>query len=291
MKEFIGRVAVITGAAGGIGRAIALRFAAERMRLVLADIDVARLDETAAFVRKTGAGALAVPTDVADAASMNRLAEAALQEYGGVHILCNNAGVSRIGLSWEMPLDDWNWVFDIDFWGVLHGIRAFLPHILAQSQGGHIVNTASVGGLMTAPYVSPYAAAKHAVIGLSKSLRRELYTVDPSIGVTVLCPGTILTGMDPNTSRPGAPVDDLDPGLRAVLGSWREDANTGMPPEDVAEMTLTAIRDNQFFVLPNVSEYLPVLRAEAADVLTAPTEPHKGHASTISNEHSKLLND
>jgi NAD(P)-dependent dehydrogenase (short-subunit alcohol dehydrogenase family) len=270
VEQLSGRVAVITGAGGGIGRALALRLASEGMRLALADVDTETLRTTAGLAEAVGAQVLAVPTDVRDAEAVDRLAAATVAEFGAVHVVCNNAGVSRMGSAWEVGLDDWKWVLDVGLWGVIHGVRSFLPHLLAQADGGHVVNTASIGGLVSAPYIGPYTAAKHAVVGLSKSLRRELRDQGANIGVTVVCPGAVLTDMDPNTPRPDAPKQ-LSPPARRMAERSRATKHEGIPPEDVAELVVTAIREGHFYVLPNGSKFLPAIRAEFDEVLNAPT--------------------
>src|SRR5947209_10611823 len=191
MDDLQGRVAVVTGAAGGIGLGLAEAFVEAGMRVAIADVDAARLDGAR---QKLGDAAIAVPTDVTDPASVDALAAATLDAFGAVHVVCNNAGVSTLGYQWEIPLDDWHWLMDVNLFGVVHGIRTFVPILLEQGEG-HVVNTASMGGLMTSAGSAAYSASKHAVIGLSKALRAELGIKSPDIGVTVMCPGEVATEM------------------------------------------------------------------------------------------------
>ncbi|MBB4682644.1 SDR family NAD(P)-dependent oxidoreductase [Amycolatopsis jiangsuensis] len=268
MRELRERIAAVTGAASGIGRALAVGLAAQGMHVAIADVDTAGLAATADAVRASGRRALAVPTDVRDAAAVARFADAVVAEFGAVHVVCNNAGVSRMGLSWEVPLEDWNWVLDVAFWGVVHGIRAFVPHLLAHDEPGHVVNTSSVGGLAQVPYIAPYTAAKHAVVGLTRSLRAEL--AGTAVGVSLLCPGPVVSNMDPHTPRPGE-VEHLADGPAALAEHARGSHGEGMPAEHVARMTVTAIQEDQFYVLPNLAGFLPALESDFSALLSAPT--------------------
>jgi NADP-dependent 3-hydroxy acid dehydrogenase YdfG len=179
-----GRVGVVTGAASGIGRALAEGLIAEGMSVVLADVDAEAVETTAAEI-----GGVAVPTDVSDADSVQALADAVLERFGAVHVLCNNAGVSgRFGRTWATSIDEWRWVLDVNVLGVVNGLRSFVPILLEQDEG-HIVNTASAAGFEALPGMGPYAASKHAVLGLSEALRRE---ISPHVGVSVLIPGGVV---------------------------------------------------------------------------------------------------
>lgn len=268
MRELRERIAAVTGAASGIGRALAIELAAQGMHVAIADVDTAGLAATADAVRACGRRALAVPTDVRDAAAVTRFADAVVAEFGAVHVVCNNAGVSRMGLSWEVPLEDWEWVLDVAFWGVVHGIRAFVPHLLAHGEPAHVINTSSVGGLAQVPYIAPYTAAKHAVVGLTRSLRAEL--AGTAVGVSLLCPGPVVSNMDPNTPRPGE-VEHLADGPAALAEHARGSHHEGMPAEHAARMTVTAIQEDQFYVLPNLADFLPALESDFSALLSAPT--------------------
>jgi len=203
MREFAGKVAVVTGGASGIGFALAERFAAEQMRVVLADVEAAALARAAATLRAQGATVLAVQTDVADGASVEALARQSYATFGAVHILCNNAGVSLGGPLWLASEADWSWLLGVNLWGVVHGLRAFLPRMLAGGEAGHVVNTSSLSGLIAPPGGGVYAASKFAVVGLTESLAQELAASGAPIGVSLLCPAGVATAiMDAERNRP-----------------------------------------------------------------------------------------
>ena len=189
MDDFEGKVAAVTGAASGIGRAMADRWAGLGMRLALADIEVEPLEVAAAELRAAGTDVLMVPTDVSDGEQVDAFAAATLEEYGAVDIVCNNAGVGGGGPMWTLTEADWAWVLGVNLWGVIHGIRAFVPHLVAQGSG-RVINTASVAGLSSPPMLGPYNASKHAVVTISETLRSELAMLpDGDFGVTGVCPG------------------------------------------------------------------------------------------------------
>ncbi len=195
MKEFQGKTAVITGGASGIGRAMGELFLAKGMNVVLADIEQIALDTTVATLAADGGRCIGVVTDVSKAADMQRLADAALAEFGAIHIACNNAGVFAGGLLWEQSLADFQWQLDVNVWGVIHGIRTFVPIMAAQDSECHIVNTASMAAVTAMPYSGIYHMTKHAVLGLSESLYHELAFHVPNVKVSVLCPEAINTGI------------------------------------------------------------------------------------------------
>ncbi len=249
MRELADRVAVVTGAASGIGRALARRFAAEGMKLVLADVERPALEKVAAELAASGARVVAVPTDVSKPEQVEALARRALEAFGAVHVVCNNAGVFTGGRVWEQSLGDWKWVIDVNLWGVIHGIRSFVPLLLAQGGEAHVVNTASIAGLVSVPGLGPYNVTKHGVVTLSETLHHELRAAGSQIGVSVLCPGAVATNIaDAARNRPpelgGGPQAAATPALRAGLAA-------GLDPAQVADLVVRGIREGRFYLLPH----------------------------------------
>ncbi len=271
MREFSGKVAVVTGAASGIGLAIATRAAREGMRVVLADIEADALERTAAALRAAGADILAVPTDVASAESVAALAEQTIAAYGAVHLLFNNAGVAAGGLLWERTLADWQWVLGVNLWGVIHGIRSFVPLMLAQQDGGYIVNTASAAGLITTPALSIYTMTKHAVVALSETLSVQLAQQDAAVKVSVLCPMWVNTRiMESGRNRPAAlqnPASASGPASTEVE-TFRHLVETGKSPEEIAAAVFAAIRDERFYILTH-PDVAPLVRRRMEAILDA----------------------
>ena len=253
MQDVKGKVAVITGAASGIGLAMAQRAAQDGMRVVLADIEEAPLAAAAQQLRDTGAEALAVVTDVSSLASVEDLRTETLAVYGAAHLLCNNAGVAVGRLLWETTNEDWTWVLGVNLWGVIHGIRTFLPGMLASGAEGHVVNVASMAGLLTAPGMSVYNAAKHAIVGLSETLYHELQLTGARVGVSVLCPGWVNTRiMDAERNRPAGlrHTATIQPAFAGPVEEVARQALAhGMAPSAVADAVFGAVRDNRFWIL------------------------------------------
>jgi NAD(P)-dependent dehydrogenase (short-subunit alcohol dehydrogenase family) len=243
-------VAVVTGAGSGIGRALAHRFAGAGMRVMLADIDGAAVEGVAAELTESGAEVAARRVDVAEAEQVEALAEATLKRFGQVNVICNNAGISSGGLCWEIPLEDWRWTIDVNLYGVIHGIRSFVPRII-ESGGGHVVNTASMAGLVAAPGMSPYNATKHAVVGISETLFYELEGSAPGVGVSVLCPGWVNTNiLDAGRNRqerygPVAELPEEAAGMRSLVA---ELIRAGLDPAEVAELVFRSIGERRFWV-------------------------------------------
>ena len=253
MEELKGRVAVVTGAASGIGRALSERFAAEGMRVVLADVEAEALEVARSELAAAGHEVHAVRTDVSQADDVQRLAESALEAFGKIHVVCNNAGVFAGGRTWEAPLSDYEWVFGVNQWGVIHGVRTFVPILLAQGEPGHVVNTASMAGVTSAPLAGAYYMSKHAVLALSESLYHELAQEEAAVGVSVLCPELINTGIGRSErNRPHHLKRDetgAEPGREAVEGALRELITTGLDPSEMAERVVEAIREDRFYIL------------------------------------------
>jgi NAD(P)-dependent dehydrogenase (short-subunit alcohol dehydrogenase family) len=260
-------VAVVTGGASGIGRALARRLLEEQARVVIADVEQAALDETVAELDAVGE-VRGVRCDVSDAAEVERLAQFTLDEHGAVHIVCNNAGVSGAGgYVSRIPLEQWQWVLGVNLWGVIHGVRAFLPHLIEQGEG-HIVNTASIMGLIPSPMTSPYSVSKYGVVALSETLHLELARY-PDINVSVLCPSWVATNIsDAERNRPehlrtggtDARSAELADRVRKAL------AERGAPADEVADHAVTAIRENRFYVL-NQDGNDRLIRHRAAAIL------------------------
>ena len=253
MKDLGGKVAVVTGAASGIGLAFAERFAADGMKVVLADVEATALEAAAARIAASGAETLAVRTDVSKADEVERLAVAAFERFGAVHVVCNNAGVATGGPSWEHSLEDWQWVIGVNLWGVIHGIKSFVPRMLAQGGEAHVVNTASVAGLITAPGMSIYGVTKHAVVALSECLHHELKMFGGNIGVSVLCPAWVKTRINvSNRNRPasfGTSPTETAPQAEMMRKVMDHLIGSGMEPAAVAGAVVDAIRARRFYVL------------------------------------------
>jgi NAD(P)-dependent dehydrogenase (short-subunit alcohol dehydrogenase family) len=248
MELSAGKVAVVTGAASGIGLGLAERFARAGLHVVLADVEQAALDAAEQKVAALGVSTLAVLTDVSDEAAVHALAAAAVDRFGTVHVVCNNAGVSPVGDPWSGPISAWKWVFGVNLWGVIYGIRAFLP-VLAAQREGHIVNTASVAGLI--PGAGPiYDATKHAVVAISENLYQAMKLAGLAVGVSVLCPGFVRTGLlDADRNWP-AILGELpaDP-AGSIRQLFRSGVEQGMSPSAVADLVANAITAGRFWVL------------------------------------------
>jgi len=248
MNELNGGVAVVTGAASGIGLGMARAFANEGMRLVLADIEPAALGDAADALRTAGAEVVAECVDVSQADAVEQLAERAYAAFGKVNILCNNAGVIENNLAtWEYPLEDWNWVLGINLMGVVHGVRAFVPRMIDGGEAGHVVNTASFGGLISGTANPIYIVSKHAVVALSENLHNDLTSRNTRIKASVLCPGWVRTGIvDSDRNRENAPV--LTEKLARTRQRFQSGVDTGIEADAVGTMVVEAVRSEQFYI-------------------------------------------
>jgi NAD(P)-dependent dehydrogenase (short-subunit alcohol dehydrogenase family) len=249
MEKLEGKVAVITGAASGIGKAVALRAAAEGMKVVLADIEEGPLKEAAAEVGRGGAETVTVVADVSDGASVRELRDRALDAFGSVHLVHNNAGVGGGGLIWEVPEPDWRWILGVNLWGVVHGVATFVPLFIEQGEG-HVVNTASIAGLTTAPFLGPYNATKQAVVAISETLFKDLQAAGVSgVGVSVLCPGFVRTRIaESGRNRPAWAPEPEAEGAESMRTVISDMIAGGISPETVAEKVLDAVRTNTFYI-------------------------------------------
>lgn len=256
MDTFEGKTAVITGGASGIGLALAQRFAQARMNIVLADIQQDALDQAVATLQEHQAKVIGVNTNTMVRDSIDALAEAAISEFGKVHILCNNAGVasssSALGRGiWEVPEADWDWVMGVNFNGVLYGLQTFVPHMLEHGEASHIVNTASLAGLMAGG--GTYGVSKHAVLNLTETLYNDLQTKGANIGASVLCPGLVSTNIfDAERNRPST-LQAGDKPDEAMLDMARTMLSKGMNPADIAQIVFDAICEERLYVLPHPS--------------------------------------
>ena len=267
MKDLQGKVAVVTGGASGIGKAVAAKAAGEGMKLVIADIEEGALKDAERELAGGGADVLAVQCDVAEGDSVRALRDRALDRFGAVHLVHNNAGVGLGGPIWEIPESDWRWILGVNLWGVVHGIAAFLPLLVAQGEG-HVVNTASIAGLTSAPFLGPYNATKQAVVAISETLYKDLQAAGVTgVGVSVLCPGFVQTRIaESDRNRPAwAPDREVEgaPEMRAAIQAL---VDTGIPTVAVADAVLDAVRNDTFYILthPELDE---AVRTRFEDIL------------------------
>jgi NAD(P)-dependent dehydrogenase (short-subunit alcohol dehydrogenase family) len=260
MEDLQGKVAVITGGASGIGRAVAEKAAAEGMKIVIADIEEGPLKEAEGELTGRGAEAIGVVTDVSDAASVRQLRDRALERFGAVHLVHNNAGIGTGGPIWDFSEEDWRWIIGVNQWGVVHGIATFVPLLMEQGEG-HVVNTASIAGLTTTAFLGPYHATKFAVVAMSEVLYKDLQVAGSPVGVSVLCPGFVQTRIaESDRNRPAwAPERTVEGAeeLRAVIQSM---VDGGIPPAAVADRVIDAVKTNTFYILthPELTEAIQI---------------------------------
>jgi len=269
MKDFREKVAVVTGAASGIGHALAQRFGRAGMKVVLADVEPAALAQAAREIEASGAAVLAVQTDVSNATEVERLAQAALEKFGAVHVVCNNAGVVTSAPSWMNTVADWQWVLGVNLWGVIHGVRVFTPILLSQGVEGHIVNTASMAGMICGPGSAPYNVSKFGVVALSETLHYELTMLGAPVRVSVLCPGFVNTNIfDAARNRPATLAETAPkmPGAEEMEQMGRQLLAAGSPPSMVADVVFEAIRNERFYIFPH-PEWKQYIRTRMETIL------------------------
>jgi NAD(P)-dependent dehydrogenase (short-subunit alcohol dehydrogenase family) len=269
MREFEGRTAVVTGAASGIGRALVDLFCETGMNVVLADVEEKALAGAVAELNAQGHSVRGVGVDTSSRESVGALAEVAVDAFGKVHVLVNNAGVASMGEAqgvWEIPDEDWEWVMGVNFYGVLYGLQAFVPGMLGHGEEGHIVNTASLAGLL--PGGGPYGVSKHGVLALTEGLHRNLKERESRIGASVLCPGFVATKIfDSERNRPKElepkETEPPDPAMRAIAEALLAG---GLPPSEVAEIVLRAIQNDDLYILPHPA-WDPIVKGRVEAVL------------------------
>lgn len=258
MSEQQGQVAVITGAASGIGRGLAEQAARRGMRLVLADVDATGLQALCASLQAAGTQAVACVTDVGQLAQVERLRDVAVEQFGGVDLLFNNAGVMQTGYSWEISAAQWQRMLDINLTGVINGIRCFVPLLLSQGRGAHVINTASLAGLLSSPLMAPYNVTKQAVVALSETLHYELALLGAPVSVSVLCPGPVASDImasNQTTDAAGSSFSQL------LDSSIRQ----GMTPAELAEVVFEAIDHKRFWILPH-KDFKPALERRVQSI-------------------------
>lgn len=277
MREFKDKVAVITGAASGIGHGLAERCVQEGMKVVLADIEEPALLQTEKELQSTGAKVLAVRTDVSKASDVEALAQKTLDTFGATHLLFNNAGIGAGSTIWESTLADWEWIIGVNLWGVIHGLRTFVPIMLAQDTECHIVNTASIAGLTTG--LSLYHVTKHAVVALSEQLYHSLARLNAKVKASVLCPGFVKTRiMDYERNRPvelqNETTRPLTPEEEALVQYMLQAIQAGMSPQQVADYVFQAIREERFYIFTH-PEYIAAVQKRMDDIIQArnPSNP------------------
>jgi NAD(P)-dependent dehydrogenase (short-subunit alcohol dehydrogenase family) len=277
MDVLAGKTAVVTGAGSGMGRAFANRFATAGMQVVLADVEEPALDEAVREVAATGVDAIGVRTDVSKLDQVEALLATALDRFGRVNVVCNNAGVAGPpGATWDLPIEDWHWVLGVNLWGVIHGCKVFLPHLVAHGDG-HVVNTASMAGLTSGPMTGPYSVSKHGVVTLSEGLSGELAMIGSTVGVSVLCPGFVSTRIleaarnRPENLMPRGVERDTSPQDDPRWSAAADMLRSGKPPAEVADLVHDAIVANRFYIYTD-DVWLPAVKRRH-DAIESGTNP------------------
>jgi len=283
MHDFKDKVAVITGGASGIGLAMARAFAADGMKIVIGDIEREALDAAKATIEQDGAECATVLCDVSKREEVAKLAAETINAFGKVNVVCNNAGVGFGGPSWEIDIEDWEWVLGVDLWGVIYGVHEFVPRILEAGEPGYIINTASMAGLAAGPGMAPYNVSKFGVVALSECLYHEMQLLGAPVGVSVLCPGWVQSKItDSSRNRPGGPVadEDLHPLAQALNERIRQAVSAGLTPEYVSELVVQAVREDKFYILPHSSwkvviegRMRNIVDERNPEIIEPPTEP------------------
>ncbi len=284
MRELRGTVAVVTGAASGIGRAVATALAAEGVRVVAADIEQPPLDEAVSAIAAAGSEAVGIVCDVASWASVEALRDRVVAQFGPADIVMNNAGVAGGGAIGAVDLAEWEWTLGVNLWGVIHGVKAFLPAMLERGRG-HIVNTASIAGHLASTGMGAYNTSKHAVSAFTETLQQEMIEGDTGVGVTCLCPGFVATNIissdrnrpEPHRRAGAAPEPRVEAPSLAGSGSAIADAYAAqLSPDVVAEMVLLAIRENRFWLFTDgLADDL--IRERHADIESKSTPGRRSH--------------
>ena len=268
VKDFAGRVAVVTGGGSGIGRALAHAFAKRSMKVVIADVEAGPLERTADELRGQGAEVTSVLLDVRDRDAVGKLADDVYAKYGSAHVLCNNAGVGRGGLINELSLEDWDWVIDVNLRAVIYGIHHFLPRMLKSSEPCHIVNTASIAGLVANAGLGPYTATKYAVVGISETLALEC--AGTNVGVSVLCPAWVSTRITESerNAPPDVQLSVPSPLSEAMTEEVKKLVAAGLDPAHVAERTIAAIENGSLYVLTH-PEFMVVIEERFRQIMNS----------------------
>lgn len=272
--DYRGKVAVVTGGGSGIGRSLAHAFAKRGARIVLADIERPTLDAVASELEQAGSDVLALRVDVADSKQVADLAGAVYDTFGAAHVLCNNAGIGHGGRISDLSLEEWDWVLRVNLFGVIHGLHAFLPRMLASGEPSHIVNTASLAGLVSMPGLAPYSASKYAVVAISEALAMEC--AGSNVGVSVLCPGFVRTRIaeSDRLARPEIPARPLTPEREQMQNLVRMMIGAGADPDLIAQRVLEGIDQRALYIVPNPDGLFEGVRARFANVLAAgPPKP------------------